>query len=45
MSKAGAWSFSKIKNFDTCPKQFYHVTVLNEFPFKDTEATLYGKFY
>ena len=43
MSKAGAWSFSKIKNFDTCPKQFYHVTVLNEFPFKDTEATLYGK--
>lgn len=43
MSKAGAWSFSKISNFEKCPKQFYHVTVLNEFPFKDTEATLYGK--
>ena len=43
MKQAGAWSFSKIKNFETCPKQFYHVTVLNEFPFKDTEATLYGK--
>lgn len=43
MSKAGAWSFSKIKAFETCPLQFYHVTVLNEFPFKDTEATLYGK--
>lgn len=43
MTKAGAWSFSKIKAFETCPRQFYHVTVLNEFPFKDTEATLYGK--
>ena len=43
MSKAGAWSFSKIKAFENCPLQFYHVTVLNEFPFKDTEATLYGK--
>ena len=40
---AGAWSYSKIRAFDTCPLQFYHVTVLNEFPFKDTEATLYGK--
>lgn len=43
MSEAGAWSFSRMKAFETCPKQFYHVTVLNEFPFKDTEATLYGK--
>lgn len=43
MKKAGAWSFSKIKNFETCPRQFYHVTVLNEFPFKDTPATIYGK--
>ncbi len=36
------WSFSKIKAFKQCPKQFYHVTVLNQFPFKETEATLYG---
>lgn len=42
MKSAGAWSFSKIKSFETCPKQFYHVTVLNEFPFKETEATRYG---
>jgi RecB family exonuclease len=36
------WSFSKIKAFKQCPKQFYHVTVLNQFPFKETDATLYG---
>ena len=41
-SKAGAWSYSKMKNFDTCPKQFYHVTVLKEHPFKETSATKYG---
>lgn len=43
MSNAGAWSYSKIKSFETCPKQFYHVTVLKQFPFKDTPATIYGK--
>ncbi len=36
------WSFSKIKAFDTCPKQFYHEKVLKEFPFLETEAMLYG---
>jgi hypothetical protein len=38
-----SWSFSKLKAFETCPKQFYHVTVLKQYPFKDTDATLYGK--
>lgn len=41
--KVAAWSYSKMKAFETCPKQFYHVTVLNQFPFKDTDATIYGK--
>lgn len=36
------WSFSKIKNFETCPKQYYHVHVLKEYPHQDTPATLYG---
>ena len=36
------WSFSKAKAFDTCPKQFYHVNVLKEYPFEETEATRYG---
>lgn len=43
MTTAGAWSFSKIKSFDNCPKQFYHVNVMQEFPFRDTVATIYGK--
>lgn len=36
------WSFSKIKAFKQCPKQFYHEKVLREFPFKESAATLYG---
>jgi len=39
---AGAWSFSRMKGFETCPKQYYHVNVLKEFPFKETDATRYG---
>jgi hypothetical protein len=45
MSKPTApapWSFSRIKAFDTCPKQFYHVNVLKQFPFVETEAMRYG---
>jgi RecB family exonuclease len=36
------WSFSRIKAFETCPKQFYHVNVLKQFPFEETEAMRYG---
>ncbi len=39
---AAPWSFSKMKSFQTCPKQFYHVNVLKQFPFKETEAMRYG---
>ena len=42
MSKAGAWSYSRMKGFETCPKQYYHVNVLKQFPFQETEATRYG---
>ncbi len=40
--KPSPWSFSKMKSFQTCPKQFYHVSVLKQFPFKETEAMRYG---
>lgn len=40
--KAAPWAYSKIKNYETCPKQFYHVTVLNEHPFVENEHTRYG---
>ena len=36
------WSFSKIKAFEQCPKQFYHEKVLKEFPVVETEAMRYG---
>ena len=39
---AAPWSYSKLKAFETCPKQFYHDKILKEVPFKETEATLYG---
>lgn len=42
MSNAGAWSYSRMKGFETCPKQYYHVTVMKEFPFQETAATRYG---
>lgn len=41
-TKVWPWSYSKIKAFDQCPKQFYHDKILKEVPFKETEATLYG---
>lgn len=40
--KAGAWSYSRMKSFETCPKQFYHVSVLKEHPFRETPETRYG---
>jgi len=36
------WSFSKIKAFKQCPKQFYHEKVLKEYPVVETEAMRYG---
>jgi len=42
MTKVSPWSFSRIKAFEQCPKQFYHEKILKEFPFKETEAILYG---
>jgi len=42
MVKVTPWSFSRIKAFEQCPKQFYHEKILKEHPFKETEATLYG---
>ena len=41
MTKAGAWSYSRMKGFETCPKQYYHVNVLKEYPFEETVATRY----
>ena len=42
MKKSPSWSFSSIKNFNNCPKQYYHLKVLKEYPMEETEAILYG---
>ena len=40
----GPWSYSSLKKFKTCPKQFYEVKVAKNFVEPEsTEATRYGK--
>jgi len=36
------WSFSKIKAFEKCPKQFYHLKVAKNYTEPETGAMLYG---
>ena len=36
------WSFSKLKAFETCPKQFYHMKILKQYPQVETDAMRYG---
>ena len=36
------WSFSKIKAFEQCPKQFYHMRIVKDYIESETEAMLYG---
>jgi hypothetical protein len=37
------WSYSSLKKYATCPKQFFEVKVLKNFTEPDTDATRYGK--
>lgn len=37
------FSHSSLKKYEQCPKQYHEVTVLRKYPFKDTQATIYGK--
>ena len=39
---ASPWSFSRLKAFQQCPKQFYHEKVIKQYPFEMTEAVRYG---
>jgi CRISPR/Cas system-associated exonuclease Cas4 (RecB family) len=44
-SKPGAvipWTYTKVKGFDTCPKQFHARYIEKSLPFVETEATKYG---
>jgi len=39
------WSFSKIKAFEQCPKQFYHMKIAKDYEERETEAMLYGTLF
>lgn len=38
-----AWTFSHLEKFATCPKQFYHTSVVRDFVSPPTEATIWGQ--
>ena len=42
MTQAPGWTFSKIKEFDTCPRKYEGTYVTKEVPYTETEATIYG---
>lgn len=37
-----AWSFSRLKTFEQCPKKFNHLYILKDVQDKETDAILYG---
>lgn len=37
-----SWSFSRIKSFEQCPKQFYHLKVVKDYVEPETKAMFYG---
>lgn len=40
--KTVTWSHSGLKQYETCPRQYHEVKVLNNYPREETEQTLYG---
>ena len=37
------WSYSSLKQYTNCPKQYHHLKVLKDYETSDTQATIYGK--
>ena len=37
------WSHSSLKDYEGCPRRYHEVKVLSNYPFTDTDATIYGK--
>jgi hypothetical protein len=40
--KPFAWSYSKLKNYETCPKRHYHVDIKKDIKEEESEELLYG---
>ena len=43
MTKPVTWSHSSLKDYEGCPRRYHEVKVLKNYPFTDTQATIYGK--
>lgn len=41
--KQMAWSHSVLKQYEQCQRQYHEVKVLKKYPFKQTDAALYGE--
>jgi hypothetical protein len=41
-AKAWSWSYSKLKNFETCPKRHWHVDIKKDFKEEEGESLQYG---
>jgi len=42
MTKTVTWSHSSLKDYEGCPRRYHEVKVLKNYPFTETEATIYG---
>jgi hypothetical protein len=42
ITKPFAWSYSRLKNFETCPKRYYHIDVKKDVKEEEGEALLWG---
>lgn len=42
MSKPFAWSYSRLKNFETCPKRHWHLDIAKDVKEEEGEALQYG---
>jgi hypothetical protein len=43
IEKKVTWSHSSLKDFEGCARRYHEVKVLKNYPFTDTQATIYGK--
>jgi len=43
VSNNPTWAYSRIKAFETCPRQYYHLNVVKDYAQGETESMLYGK--
>lgn len=41
-AKPFSWSYSKLKNFESCPKRHYHVDIKKDFAEEEGESLIYG---